>query len=55
MTLGCALTENLTARLEYRHDLFDVNGSEGGLGFPKHDGFDDQQDLAIFEVAYTFD
>jgi hypothetical protein len=55
VTLGCALTENMVARLEYRHDKFDTNGRLRGLGFPKHGGTTGDQDLGLFEVSYTFD
>jgi hypothetical protein len=57
-TLGYKLTNSLLARLEYRHDHFDGRGAEDALGsdFPKHDAnFDDQQDIGIVEVSYTFD
>lgn len=58
VTLGYHLTENLLARLEYRHDTFDGKGRENAFGadFGKHDfEFDDQQDIGILEVNYTFD
>ncbi len=56
-TLGYQLSDNLMARLEYRHDVFDGRGSEGLLGsdFPAGAGFDDQRDIALVEVSYVFD
>ncbi len=56
VTLGCALTNNLTTRLEFRHDRFDTDGSStAGIGFPDSGGTDDKQNLGVFEVSYTFD
>jgi hypothetical protein len=57
VTLHHQLTDNLLARLEYRHDVVDVEGG-GGVDnvFRKHDdNFDDQQDVGIIEVSYIFD
>ena len=56
-TLSHQLTDNLMARLEYRHDWVEVQGNALGEDvFFKHDGeFDDQQDIGILEVSYTFD
>ena len=56
VTLAHQLTDNLSARLEYRHDV--VDGSEGTDDevFYKHsNNLDDQQDIGIFEVNYRFD
>lgn len=59
ITVGHMLTQNLHARLEFRHDTIDVVGSEGavdGFTFPNADGaFDDQQDVGLLEVSYHFD
>ena len=56
ITLGAALTENLTARLEYRRDDFDTDGSSFMVGFPKgSSNFKDTSDYAVFEVSYVFD
>jgi hypothetical protein len=62
LTLTHRLTENLQARLEYRHETYDQTGPENGA-FPsqcddygKHDGgCDDTLDIAVFEVSYIFD
>ncbi len=58
-TLGYALTSNLIARVEYRHDH--ITGT-GGRPFPKHDrGFcgsgscTSDIDVGIVEVSYQFD
>jgi hypothetical protein len=56
VTLAHRLTDNLSARLEYRHDV--VDGSEGtddAVFFKHGGGFDDQQDIGILEVNYRFD
>jgi hypothetical protein len=56
VTLGHKLTENVLARVEYRHDRLDVQGGEDGAGFPQHNaGTDDQQDVGIVELTYMFD
>lgn len=58
VTLGHQLTDNMMARLEYRHDVFDQTGPEGAGGndFPKHDlERDDQQDVGLVEFTYVFD
>ncbi|MBW2414621.1 MAG: outer membrane beta-barrel protein, partial [Deltaproteobacteria bacterium] len=59
-TLSYALTNNLTARLEYRHDEI---SSQAGDPFPnQRDGCasggrkcEDSIDLGIIEVNYQFD
>jgi hypothetical protein len=58
VTLAHKVTDNLLARLEYRHDVVDTNGPgpESDAVEFKHDGDgDDQQDFGILEVSYTFD
>jgi len=57
-TLGYQLTENLKARLEYRHDW--VDGSDGGPVdvdfFPAHEmSTKERADYTVFEVTYVFD
>jgi hypothetical protein len=55
-TLAHALTDNVMARAEYRHDVFDARGGEGDTGFAEANGdFEDQQDVGIVEVSYSFD
>ena len=58
LTIAHKLTDNLMARLEYRHDTIEGNGSDDTQGhtFPKHGGdFDKQLDMAVVEISYTFD
>ena len=55
-TLSHQLTDNLMARLEYRHDWVDGHGVVDDNVFFKSDASDDdQQDIGILEVSYTFD
>jgi hypothetical protein len=65
-TLGYKLTDNLLARLEYRHDTFDSDGpdrspfgaSDGGVvpGLSTTaNSQEDQQDVGLIEVSYIFD
>lgn len=61
-TLAYALTNNLMARLEYRHDVIDTDPADTSP-FPQADrGFcgganvcEDQSDSTILEVVYSFD
>ncbi|MCZ6714627.1 MAG: outer membrane beta-barrel protein, partial [Deltaproteobacteria bacterium] len=55
-TLGRQLTDNLTARAEYRYDI--VNGSHGtddSVFFSGSGSFSKRQNMGILEVNYTFD
>ncbi len=55
-TLGRQLTDNLTARAEYRYDI--VNGSSGtddSVFFNGSGSFSKRQSMGILEVNYTFD
>ena len=55
-TLSHHLTDNLMARLEYRHDWVDGHGGvDDDVFFKSDNSFDDQQDIGILEVSYTFD
>jgi hypothetical protein len=65
-TLGYKLTDNLLARLEYRHDTFDSDrpdrspfgasdsGPVPGLSTTANSQ-EDQQDVGLIEVSYIFD
>ena len=64
ITLGYKLTENLLARLEYRHDKFDTSPNQSPFGESDHGavpGFDttntdeDTQDVGLIQVSYIFD
>ena len=55
-TLGHQLTDNLTARVEYRYDI--VNGSDGtddSVFFNGGGSFSKRQNMGILEVNYQFD
>ena len=55
-TLGRQLTDNLTARAEYRYDV--VNGSSGtddSVFFNDGGSLSKRQSMGILEVNYTFD
>ena len=58
-TLAYALTSNLTARVEYRHDHISGSASDPfpqhGKGFGLDGGCQDDLDYGIFEVYYEFD
>jgi hypothetical protein len=56
VTLKHQLTDNLMARVEYRHDVVSGHRGTDDEVFFKHDAkLDDQQDIGILEVNYSFD
>jgi hypothetical protein len=56
VTLAHRLTDNLSARLEYRHDRVDGSqGTDDAVFYKSDNSFDDQQDIGILEVNYRFD
>ena len=56
VTLRHQLTDNLLARLEYRHDYVQGHDGTDDAVFNKHGAdLDDTQDIGLLEVSYTFD
>jgi len=55
VTLARQVTQNLMARIEYRHDVVDGHEGTSDKVFQASGDLDDQQDIGILEVSYTFD
>ena len=55
-TIAHQLTDNLTARLEYRHDRVDgSDGTDDQVFFEGNGSFQRRQNVGLLEVNYRFD